>query len=798
MPHPNRNWTSAQVTHPAYARFGFALACAAGAIGLRWALEGALGTAYPFITCIPAIILAAVLAGGWAGGVTTVVSCLAVNILFIQPHGRLSISRREDVIALAIVVLSGVLASAAWGWVSRLQSRGRARRQALAAAVREREARLNQLYQTMRQGVIYHRPGGGVVSLNAAAERILGRRTTVGGALWTDFPGHPALREDGTPLPLEEHPCRVALETRAPVSARRMAVFNPVLQAYRWLEVDAVPVLVLGRDTPDQVCSVFTDITESRQVNEDLQRSEDKLRGALQRLNFHMGNSPLAVIEFDRDLRLTFWSGAAQRIFGWETEEVLGRCMWDLPWVFEEDAGKVRSVSDSMTEGRAASTVSPNRNRRKDGTVIWCEWYNSSLTDPGGKAVSIFSLVQDVTERVKAENALRESEERFRAMADGTPQMIWVTEPGGRLRFVNRAYSQFFGVSLEHLRTIGWDQLVHPDDSAYFAAFAASDRDHKPFHAQARVRRQDGAWRWVASHGEPRVSPNGEYAGMAGTATDITEHRNFEAQLEALVQERTRELREVNEQLNAFCYSIAHDLKAPLRAQAAFATILEQDFGATLGATGLGYARRIGEAAERQRRLVDDLLSHISVSRAEMPLAAIELRLVVEQARSDVLLDMQQKGAQIELGELNRRVVANAASLHLVVVNLLSNAMKFVAPGTPPRIRVWAEGSTPPKNGRRESLHGAGDCFVRVCVEDNGIGIAQEHQQKVFGVFQRLHTTESYPGTGIGLAIVKKAVERMGGQVGLESTPNVGSRFWVELPEAGAAAPRPAESPAAA
>jgi two-component system, sensor histidine kinase and response regulator len=252
----------------------------------------------------------------------------------------------------------------------------------------------------------------------------------------------------------------------------------------------------------------------------------------------------------------------------------------------------------------------------------------------------------------------------------------------------------------------------------------------------------------------------------------------FKQELERLVADRTRELRETNDQLNAFCYSIAHDLKAPLRAQSAFASILQEEFQHLLGEKGCDYLRRISNAAERQSRLVQDLLSHMSISRTELPMDSVDLSTIVQQARTDIIMDVQRTGAQFEIGPLRERVMANPSSLHLVVVNLLSNALKFVAPGTKPIVRIWSEVLPAHEKNSREQPNGR---FVRVWVQDNGIGIPAEYADKVFGVFERLHTSKHYPGTGIGLAIVKKAVERMGGQVGVASDPGKGSRFWVDL-----------------
>lgn len=381
--------------------------------------------------------------------------------------------------------------------------------------------------------------------------------------------------------------------------------------------------------------------------------------------------------------------------------------------------------------------------------------------------------------RRKAE-ALALSEHRFRVMADGTPLIIWVTDDQGKLQFVNQAYCQFFGATIEKLQGDGWQPLVFPEDtSAYVDVFLKCVQERKPFHAQARFLRHDGQWRWIASYGQPIFTHSGTFTGMAGSSLDVTEQKAFQEELGRLVTERTRELRETNEQLNAFCYSMAHDLKAPLRAQAAFAAILEIDYKDALGQDGCAIVRRIKDAARRQGRIVEDLLSHMGISRTEMPLQPVELGAAVQDALLDLNDTIQAGHASIERSSLSFRVLANPASFHLVLVNLLSNALKFVKPGSQPRICIAGE-----RNPCHSSLSSPVRSCVRLSVQDNGIGVAREYWTRIFGVFQRLHTSQIYAGTGIGLAVVKVAIERMGGCVGLDSTPGEGSRFWIDLSEA--------------
>jgi len=317
----------------------------------------------------------------------------------------------------------------------------------------------------------------------------------------------------------------------------------------------------------------------------------------------------------------------------------------------------------------------------------------------------------------------------------------------------------------------------------YVKVFLECHRQRKSFHAQARVRIHDGRWRWIESYGEPRFSESGEYLGIAGSSVDITERKEFQAELERLVQERTAALKETTDQLNAFVYTLAHDLRAPLRAQVAFATILLEDFGEALGPEGKDFAQRIADSAERQGLLLGDLLKHVSLSREDLPLEPVDLPKALKQAQADLIMEVQQKQASISFGPLESRVIANSASLHLILTNLLSNALKFVPPGVKPQVRVWTEPRELPLTDGRTGpgLGQGGGKMVRIWVEDNGLGIRADYMNKLFGVFQRLHAGPQYPGTGIGLAIVKKAAERMGGRVGVESEEGKGSRFWVEL-----------------
>lgn len=236
--------------------------------------------------------------------------------------------------------------------------------------------------------------------------------------------------------------------------------------------------------------------------------------------------------------------------------------------------------------------------------------------------------------------------------------------------------------------------------------------------------------------------------------------------LEERVRERTASLEETNNHLEAFCYTIAHDLRAPLRAQHGFAQALLDDYGPKLGETGRDFAERIKSAASRLEDLVSDLLAYSRISRSEIELTQVDLAGAVARVCNEMSFQIKEANAKIELGKLDGCVRAHEITLRTTVANLLSNALKFTRSGVRPEIRIWSED----RPG-----------FIRVFVGDNGIGIGPEYFEQIFGVFNRLNRAREYPGTGVGLAIVKKAIERMGGAVGVESESGKGSRFWFDL-----------------
>jgi PAS domain S-box-containing protein len=415
-----------------------------------------------------------------------------------------------------------------------------------------------------------------------------------------------------------------------------------------------------------------------------------------------------------------------------------------------------------------------------------------------GKPTRLYGTVQDVTDEEEFEErsralAVRESRERelartaeLAAVMESVPAAIWITrDPEGRTIVGNLVSYELLGMSPgENISKsapgarvpfeIYVDgRKIEPDDLPIQRA-AATGRP--VLGHEHEIRRADGVSRWVFGNAVPIFGASGRVERVVAAFVDVTERRHAEerirelnAELEERVLERTRSLEEVVGELEAFSYTVAHDLRAPLRAMKGFATLVIEDAGGRLGPEERDYLDRITVAADRMDALVQGLLAYSRLSRDTFVPEPVDLEAILRDIQEQLGPELQACGAELVVEPSLPEVLGHAAGLRQVIANLVSNAAKFVPPGRPPQIRISCEA-----RGDR----------VRLRVDDNGIGIAPADRSRIFQVFEKLHDPATYPGTGIGLAIVKRAVEKMGGSVGVESQPPEGSRFWVELPRA--------------
>jgi len=357
---------------------------------------------------------------------------------------------------------------------------------------------------------------------------------------------------------------------------------------------------------------------------------------------------------------------------------------------------------------------------------------------------------------------LESAERPYRTFVEEMQQGVASVNPAGVVLYCNRSFSQM--ICLPYGKAIGsvvYDFVAPADRELVGTLLGASGSEARRVELMLQPGGAPPLAVQITTH--PLANENDGVIGLV--VTDLTDrHRQ-----EAIVAQRSRELEESNRRMIAFSYSISHDLKAPLRAIRGYIDALVEDCGERLDTGGLEYADRIARAADRMDSLIADLLSYSRLGQIDLAHVPVALADVVETALAELEPTIAETGAVVERAVSTSlpRVRAHAPSLGQAISNLVANALKFVKPGETPRVRITGE----TENG-----------LVRLLIEDHGIGIAPEHHERIFGVFERLHTRGPYAGSGVGLAMVKMAVERMGGRVGLESALESGSRFWIELP----------------
>ena len=386
-------------------------------------------------------------------------------------------------------------------------------------------------------------------------------------------------------------------------------------------------------------------------------------------------------------------------------------------------------------------------------------------------------------QRRRAETALEASERELRALADSIPQLAWMANEDGHIFWYNQRWFEYTGSTFEQMEGWGWQSVHDPAIlPQVIEQWRASIDSGRPFEMEFPLRAADGSFRWFLTRVNPVRGDDNRILRWFGTNTDVDEVRRARealrdaqaelqkhaSNLEAEVARRTAELRETIQELEAFSYSVSHDMRSPLRAMQGYADALLTDCAPQLDDVAAGYLNRIHRAAGRMDLLIQDVLAYSRVAKGEILLKKTNLEAIVQ----DVIQHypaLQPDNACVTIDGPLPVVFAHEAYLTQIVSNLLGNAVKFITPGTFPRVTISATVS--------------GE-MVRFAFRDNGIGIGPDQQKQIFQIFGRVYPEKKFAGTGIGLAIVKKAAERMGGSVGVVSQLGSGSEFFVYLKRA--------------
>lgn len=511
---------------------------------------------------------------------------------------------------------------------------------------------------------------------------------------------------------------------------------------------------------PDGALRGYAEVTRDRTQKK---WEEERFRVAVE-------SAPNAMVIINREGRIVLANAQAERMFGYSRPDLLGRSVEILvPHRF-----RARHPADRETFFRNPATRSMGAGRdlyglRRDGTEIPVEiGLNPIRTDEGD---FVLAAIVDITERKRAE-------ERFRMAVESAPNAMVMVNAEGDIVLVNAQTEKLFGYGREELLGRSVEILV-----------PRRFRDRHPgyrggFFAQPQARamgagrdlygvRKDGTEVPVEIGLNPIRTDEGEF--VLAAIVDITERKRAEhavrrmnEELEARVADRTRVLQDTVQELETFTYSVAHDLRAPLRAMHQFCDLLIEDHAGQLDETGAQYLRRVAAGAERMDRLIEDLLAYSRIPRSELHPEPLETRKVIADVLEEMGEVLRASGARIEVDPTLAPVHGDRVLLAQAIRNLVGNAVKFVPPDRAPIVRISSE-----------RVPGG----VRLWVEDNGIGVDPKYAGRLFRVFERLQEAKPFPGTGVGLAIVRKAAERMGGRVGFEPVRGGrGTRFWIEVP----------------
>jgi PAS domain S-box-containing protein len=480
-----------------------------------------------------------------------------------------------------------------------------------------------------------------------------------------------------------------------------------------------------------------------------------------------------AILSKDTNGIIRSWNKGAQRVFGYEAAEVIGQPVTILiPEGYKDEEPNILA---RIRRGERIDHYETVR-QRKDGTLIQISLTVSPIKDAHGKVIGASKIARDITDQRRA----NELQRYFAAIVASSDDAILSKDLNGVIQSWNQGAQRMFGYTAEEVIgkpvTILMPEGRKNEEPTILSRVRRGERID---HYETIRQRKDGALIDISLTVSPIKDDKGTVIGASKIARDISERKTAERvvqqakeelaraneELEQRVKERTASLNEVVAQLEEFSYSVSHDLRGPTRAMQGYARAVIEDYGHLLDDTGRDYLERIVRGSTRMDKLTQDVLTYSRLARNQVELKPVSLDALIREV-VQYYPEMQPPSAEITIFAPLYSVLAHEPSLTQAVANLLGNAVKFVAAGVVPKVKVSAEG------------RGAN---VRIWFKDNGIGIKPEYQARLFGIFERANQDARYDGTGIGLAIVRKAIEKMGGTVGFESDGRHGSSFWIEL-----------------
>ena len=544
----------------------------------------------------------------------------------------------------------------------------------------------------------------------------------------------------------------------------------------RWHEVKVYP------GEKDKFTVLFSDITERKLSEEKIKESEFRYYEMI-----YSSPSQMCILKGE-DLIIEIANDAILESWG-KGKDIIGKSLISvMPEIIEQGFEKLLLSVYKTGEPVYAYETPVTLIRNGKPELLHYTFIYQAQRNVNGEIEGVAIIANEVTPQVELKQQIKESEIRFRTMADASPVLIWTIDAGGLSSYYNKTFRDFIGVSQDE-DISDWARIVHPEDVQFaFDTINTAMAERRSYALELRLLRADGQWRWVLAQGNPNIGANNEFLGFVGSSVDFTERKEAEVKikeseklLEQKVIERTEQLNEknielqkTNKELEAFTYISSHDLQEPLRKIQTFAGRIIATEKEQLSDTAKDYFRRMNDAATRMQTLIQDLLVFSRVNTSERKFEIADLAKIIDEVKEDFREAIEEKNATITTGEMCEANII-PFQVRQLMHNLIGNALKFSRKDIRPVISIESK-----KVSAANSPLNKPACHIYV--SDNGIGFGKEYSEKIFEVFQRLHSKEEYAGTGIGLAIVKKIVDNHNGIITAESGFGEGATFNIYIP----------------